>query len=816
MRIVALLSLFTFLFQYCVSIALAADVGIFVRAPSTITSPVVNRTYAIDPLDGKLKRYGASTTWEDMTLPRINLFGVGAPGVSNDVTQQYYPGSIWFHTSAKQIYVCLDNATGAAVWSIYSNRISAADIQPKLHTIDLASDWLVSGLIGSDPGATLAMTTPSGIGYAAGIRVTAGPFANTYTASKDTYEYLQTDGTMLRVAVNNGAAAPTGQPGLALQMVVTNGTEITGVTQLAPTAPKLSILAATAAAHAINLGQADARYAPISVYTSQSQNLFYGSPDGTSGLPIFRALLNNDLPIVSLAKGGSGANLTANALGLIYMNGSSMAVTSAPSALQTPRVNAGGTGWEFYSNTSGTVTSVAVTAPNDLLGVTGSPITTSGTIALAKVAVAANKVYKGPNSGGDANPTFASLVNGDLPIVDNAHGGTNANLTPTNLAIVHGTGSALGMSPAAGALQSWRVNAGATALEAYTPATPTGGFGGGGSDGALTKGAVTETTVQGWEATTFTQSASTTYTVKSGTRINCTSTCTVNGTLDVSKDFAYTPSAGGSGLSPGYAGGGAGNGGAGGGCGDATSGSGAAICFNTIGGSSGGYGTGCAGGAGAGCVRICAVGNITIASGGTITAIGGNGVNSGSGNGGGGGSGGVVALYSQASITQTGNGSVAGGNGGNTGAANAGGGGGGGFYFRMSPSNTGAGTITLTGGTKGTGTGGNGADGVSIAITGTPNLPLVGLHERGYLGEWVAIQQKARAKHGLDAHWIEANAREHCQAIAALVARDGGDYNAVLLAILPNADELSDKFRVAKRSIGVGRPEEISELRCAA
>lgn len=39
---------------------------------------------------------------------------------------------------------------------------------------------------------------------------------------------------------------------------------------------------------------------------SQNQNLIFASPDGTSGAPTFRALLNADLPTVSIVKGGLG------------------------------------------------------------------------------------------------------------------------------------------------------------------------------------------------------------------------------------------------------------------------------------------------------------------------------------------------------------------------------------------------------------------------------------------------------------------------------------------------------------------------------
>lgn len=69
----------------------------------------------------------------------------------------------------------------------------------------------------------------------------------------------------------------------------------------------------------------------------------------------------------------------------------------------------GGTGL-----TSGTVTSVALAAPPEFL-VSGSPITASGTITIAKASESANTIWAGPASGVSGTPTFRALVAADLP-----------------------------------------------------------------------------------------------------------------------------------------------------------------------------------------------------------------------------------------------------------------------------------------------------------------------------------------------------------------------------------------------------------------
>lgn len=84
---------------------------------------------------------------------------------------------------------------------------------------------------------------------------------------------------------------------------------------------------------------------------------------------------------------------------------------------------------------SGTVTSVGLSAPS-FLSVTGSPVTTSGTLTLSLTTQLANKVFAGPTSGGAAAPTFRSLVNEDVPA-----GGTNTQIQFNSSGLLAGFGS---------------------------------------------------------------------------------------------------------------------------------------------------------------------------------------------------------------------------------------------------------------------------------------------------------------------------------------------------------------------------------------
>lgn len=89
------------------------------------------------------------------------------------------------------------------------------------------------------------------------------------------------------------------------------------------------------------------------------------------------------------------------------------------------RLTAASTG----GGSSGTVTSVGLTMPSDF-SITGSPVTTSGTLAVSYANQSANTVKAGPTSGGAAAPTYRALVAGDLPSTAVTPGSyTNTNLT---------------------------------------------------------------------------------------------------------------------------------------------------------------------------------------------------------------------------------------------------------------------------------------------------------------------------------------------------------------------------------------------------
>jgi len=81
--------------------------------------------------------------------------------------------------------------------------------------------------------------------------------------------------------------------------------------------------------------------------------------------------------------------------------------------------NGSGTGPTYQASGGGgggTVTSVAITVPSDQT-VSGSPVTSTGTLAITDNTQSANTVKAGPATGSPATPTYRALVAADIPAI---------------------------------------------------------------------------------------------------------------------------------------------------------------------------------------------------------------------------------------------------------------------------------------------------------------------------------------------------------------------------------------------------------------
>jgi hypothetical protein len=137
---------------------------------------------------------------------------------------------------------------------------------------------------------------------------------------------------------------------------------------------------------------------------------------------------------IAIANGGTGHTTAAasfNALSPMTTAGDMIYENNTPSAArlaigstgQVLTVSGGLPVWATPA-TSGTVTSVgladASTAP--IYTITNSPVTSAGTLTFTLNTESANTVFAGPTTGSAAQPTFRSLVVGDLSFAGSANG----------------------------------------------------------------------------------------------------------------------------------------------------------------------------------------------------------------------------------------------------------------------------------------------------------------------------------------------------------------------------------------------------------
>lgn len=144
--------------------------------------------------------------------------------------------------------------------------------------------------------------------------------------------------------------------------------------------------------------------------------------------------------VVTLA-GGTTQTISRNTTfsGTVVLGSSATATTPATSDNSTAVATTAWVKAQGYgtSSASGTVSSVGLSLPN-IFTVSGSPVTTSGTLTGSLATQNANKIFAGPTTGADASPAFRALVAADIPDISATYL-TASTAASTYLALTGGT-----------------------------------------------------------------------------------------------------------------------------------------------------------------------------------------------------------------------------------------------------------------------------------------------------------------------------------------------------------------------------------------
>lgn len=169
----------------------------------------------------------------------------------------------------------------------------------------------------------------------------------------------------------------------------------------------------------------------LSLINEAANLVFAGPTSGGASAPSFRLLVPGDLPTGNLTDAGTDGIVITNGTGAVIGTGTSIAQHVADT---THNGYLSSADWNTF-NGKGSVTSVALSSPGVIFSVSGSPVTTSGTLALNLLTQTAHTMLAGPTSGGPATPTFRLLLASDIPSISSgitgilpiANGGTNAS-----------------------------------------------------------------------------------------------------------------------------------------------------------------------------------------------------------------------------------------------------------------------------------------------------------------------------------------------------------------------------------------------------
>lgn len=172
--------------------------------------------------------------------------------------------------------------------------------------------------------------------------------------------------------------------------------------------------------------------------TQTANKVLSGPVSGGAAQPTFRLLVASDIPLISLTSGVSGvlpitnggtgqatAPLAFAALSPMTTAGDMIYENNTPAPARLPigttgqvlTVVGGLPVWSNAGSGSGTVTSVALAdgSTTPIYAITGSPVTTSGTLTETLINQSANTVFAGPTTGASTQPGFRALVSNDIP-----------------------------------------------------------------------------------------------------------------------------------------------------------------------------------------------------------------------------------------------------------------------------------------------------------------------------------------------------------------------------------------------------------------
>ena len=330
----------------------------------TITNSAPDQTVSLTASTG----ISTSGTYPNFTItnsaPDQTVVLTAGTGISTSGT---YP-NFTITNSAPDQTVSLTGAGTTSITGTYPNFTITSN--------DSATGTVTSvGLSGGTTGLTVTgspITTSGTITLGGTLDVDNGGTGQTSYTDGQLLIGNTTGNTLTKSTLTAGSGIAITNGGGSISIAATNSGTVTAVTGTSPVVSS----GGTTPAISLASGYGDTQ----NPYASKTANHVLAAPDGSAGVPTFRAVVAADIPTLNQNTTGTASNVT----GIVAVaNGGTG--TATPSLVAGTNITISGSFPNQTINStasgSGTVTSVAATVPS-FLAVTGSPITTSGTLAI--------------------------------------------------------------------------------------------------------------------------------------------------------------------------------------------------------------------------------------------------------------------------------------------------------------------------------------------------------------------------------------------------------------------------------------------------
>lgn len=235
-------------------------------------------------------------------------------------------------------------------------------------------------------------------------------------------------GDTYRASVGGTSTAPIADTWFAGDFIIYNGT-IWQRSPLADGVISVNGLSGAVTVNAINQLTGDVTAGPASGSQSQVATI--------ANAAVTLAKMAN-LPANTIIGNNTGISATPLALTTTQVTAMLNLFTSSLQGL-VPASGGGTTNFLRADGTfatppgsGGTVTSVALADSTGTFNISGSPVTTSGTLTLASYASQAAKTFLAAPNGSSGAPTFRLIVPADVPTLNQNTTGTAANITATS------------------------------------------------------------------------------------------------------------------------------------------------------------------------------------------------------------------------------------------------------------------------------------------------------------------------------------------------------------------------------------------------